>query len=742
MAFHQQGHGGGAHQPEFHGGQVPQQHLNAGQQRQMPTMQQKASQGQQQARNPYVDSIPQLSLWTFEKPSQSSTWDGVKPRKEYVSQEEIQEKLARLKRDDETVTDRLDATKSRSCRAEIRNFVEDQNAKLKKENKLGEYIIAGMMLSDHRQGRKDKQKYPHRVQVILQIEETSLPNVPNSRLNTSGLGTAHGAQDFNKPMKANNPLGPQGQGSLQNQGLNMNQQQRPVQQQGQHGMGGQHFEQRPPPPHGQVPMHHGNNPPPPPPPPPGHPGQMNGHGGIPPPPPPHPMNGHMHQHQTQHQHGQHQQPKMQKMPGTYPGTPIAGMRHVQPGVHILNGQKPTKQKLHHVRMSDDDWDTETSSGSEQWQTRSVSDDFAYVEDRGRGRSKPIKHGKQHVHKSRSRVRSRSVSQRRRQSSRPRRGSSSSENRSHTRATYASSSDESRHGKKFDRWVRPSPTRAYNNRRTGNFSPPSPMSRRSSQDSWTDATSSVYSDERDRRDHGGRHTRTHSRTRHEHRRPSIKKYETVHNYNIREPNVNDYPHDPLPHRARDPYSEGLGIGNNRPLPHRAATMPQMPGMPSRAYGYAQQPQDYLNGNNMYASQPQHYMPTNIPVNPDRFTLEELRLKLDQLKLDEQRTLFGPGRDTFEDFTTLRNQLNNAEQRARLGQNRYTLDEFREMFNERGQRAPLGRGQNDRVDPGLYYDRADPRMAQRQGEQRRPAFLDDEYSDPRYAGSGAAYDPFRV
>ncbi|EAT76610.2 hypothetical protein SNOG_16031 [Parastagonospora nodorum SN15] len=443
-------------------------------------MQQKASQGQQQARNPYVDSIPQLSLWTFEKPSQSSTWDGVKPRKEYVSQEEIQEKLARLKRDDETVTDRLDATKSRSCRAEIRNFVEDQNAKLKKENKLGEYIIAGMMLSDHRQGRKDKQKYPHRVQVILQIEETSLPNVPNSRLNTSGLGTAHGAQDFNKPMKANNPLGPQGQGSLQNQGLNMNQQQRPVQQQGQHGMGGQHFEQRPPPPHGQVPMHH-----------------------------------------------------------------------------------------------DDDWDTETSSGSEQWQTRSVSDDFAYVEDRGRGRSKPIKHGKQHVHKSRS-----------------------------------------------------------------------------------------------------------------------------------------------------------------------PTMPQMPGMPSRAYGYAQQPQDYLNGNNMYASQPQHYMPTNIPVNPDRFTLEELRLKLDQLKLDEQRTLFGPGRDTFEDFTTLRNQLNNAEQRARLGQNRYTLDEFREMFNERGQRAPLGRGQNDRVDPGLYYDRADPRMAQRQGEQRRPAFLDDEYSDPRYAGRGAAYDPFRV
>lgn len=268
-----------------------------------------------------------------------------------------------------------------------------------------------------------------------------------------------------------------------------------------------------------------------------------------------------------------------------------------------------------------------------------------------------------------------------------------------------------------------------------------MSRRSSQDSWTDATSSVYSDERDRRDHGGRHTRTHSRTRHEYRRPSIKNYETVHNYNIREPNANDYPHDPLPHRARDLYSEGLGIGSNRPLPHRATTMPQMPGMQNRPYGYAQQPHDYLNGN-VYAQQPQHSMPANVPVSQDRFTLEELRLKLNQLKLDEQRTLFGPGRDTFEDFSMLRNQLNSAEQRALLGQNRYTLDEFREMFNERGQRTPLRRGQSDRVEPGMFYDRADPRFAQRQGEQRRQAFLDDEFSDPRYAGRSAAYDQFRV
>ena len=716
--------------------------MNAGQQRQMPNIQQKASQGQHQARNPFADSIPQLSLWTFEKPSQSSTWDGVKPRREYVSQEEIQEKLARLRRDDETVTDRLDATKSRSCRAEIRNFVEDQNAKQKKENKLGEYIIAGMMLSDHRQGRKDKQKYPHRVQVILQIEESSLLNVHNPKFNTGGLGNAHGMQDINKPMKVNNPLGPQGQGNMREQGLNVNQQQRPVQQQGQHSMGGQHnmggqhFDQRPPPPHGQGQMHQGNNlPPPPPPPPPGHPGQVHGIGSIPPPPPPPPMNGHMYQHQ----HGQQQQPKMHNMPGAYPGVPIAGMRHVQPDVHILNGQKPAKGKLHHVKVSDEDWDTETSSGSEQWQTHSVSDGFAYVEDRGRGRSKPVKHEKHHIHSSRSRVRSRSVSQRRRQSNRPRRDSSSSENRSRARATYASSSDESRRGKKYDRWVRPSPTRAYNNKTTGNFSPSSPMSRRSSQDSWTDATSSVYSDERDRRDHGGRHTRTHSRTRHKYRRPSIKKYETVHNYNIREPGLaNDYPHDPLPHRARDPYSEGLGIGGNRPLPHRATTMPQMPGMPNRPYGYAQQSQDYLN-RNVFAQQPQHYMPANVSVGQDRYTLEELRLKLNQLKLDEQRALFGPDRDTFEDFSMLRNQLNSAEQRALLGQNRYTLDEFREMFNERGQRAPLRRGQNDCVVPEMFYDRADPRLAQRQGRQ---AFLDDEFSDPRYAGRGATYDQFRV
>jgi hypothetical protein len=164
-----------------------------------------------------------------------------------------------------------------------------------------------------------------------------------------------------------------------------------------------------------------------------------------------------------------------------------------------------------------------------------------------------------------------------------------------------------------------------------------------------------------------------------------------------------------------------------------------GLPNRSYTYAQQ-QSYMP-DNIYPQQPQQYFPTGATVGQDRYTLEELRLKLNQMKLEEQRALFGQDRDTIEDFSMLRNQLNSDEQRALLGQGRYTLDEFRTIFggrdNTRQRAPPLRRVQTDHLDP-TYYDMAD---AQRNPMQGRRGFLDDDYTDARYASRGAAYDPYR-
>jgi hypothetical protein len=246
----------------------------------------------------------------------------------------------------------------------------------------------------------------------------------------------------------------------------------------------------------------------------------------------------------------------------------------------------------------------------------------------------------------------------------------------------------------------------------------------------------------------------SRNRHSYRRPSIKRYDTVNRHNIREfSTANDYPHEPLPHRAHDAYPEGLGLGSSRPLPHRATTLPQMPSihnagvpvqgsMQSRSFAYDQQPRGYM-ADNAYLQQPQHYVPGNVSAAQDRYTLEELRLKLNQLKLEEQRALFGQDRDTIEEISMLRNQLNSAEQRVLLGQNRYTLEEFRAMYNGRDntrQRAPLRRVQTD-MDPALFYSNSDETdLRQRQNGQRRQGFLDTEFSDPRYA-SRMPYDQYR-
>jgi hypothetical protein len=754
----QQAHGGGAQQQGF----VPQ---NANQQRQMPNLQQqqKGVQGQQQTRSPYVEQTPQLILWTLEKPPSSTTWEDVKPRKEYVRQEEIQDKLTKFQRKNETVTDCLEATKSRSCRAAINHLVEDQNDELKKENRLGRYIIAGMMLADYRQGRKDKQKYPYRVQVILQTEDTGFPDVPNQKAGLAGMGNVHGGQDLNKPMKNGNAQAQPG-GNMMNPGMNQGQQGRPMQQPGHHMGQGQQFEQRVPPlPHAQGQMHGGGNGPLPPPPPPGHPahGQHGGGGAPPPPPPPPGMSGGL-----PPQHGHH--PNMGHMPSSFPqGNGMHGRRNSQPNIQVL----PNLKSAHKTRRgtpSEEDWDTETGSSSgESYRADSVSDNYVNVGPRGRGRSTRPEHIKKtHIHKSRSRVRS--VSKSRRQPSRTRRDSSTSHTRTrrysgtsfNDRSAHNSSSDEGRHGRRPNHWVR-SPTRKYNVKTTKHhLGDSSPMSRHSSQDSWTDATSSVFSDERERdrrdRDRGQDRTRVHSRTRiYQHVKPSIKHYDSRGHHDIRDyAHIDDYPHDP-PRRVREPYTDGLGLGGARPNLARASTLPQMPGLydaggidprqarqggglPSRNYPYAQQ-QGYM-ADNIYPQQPQQYFATGATTGQDRYTLEELRLKLNQMKLEEQRALFGQDRDTIEDFSMLRNQLNSDEQRALLGQGRYTLDEFRTLFGGRDNtRRPalLRRVQTDRLDPA-YYDMAD---AQRNPMQGRRGFLDDDYTDARYASRGAAYDPYR-
>lgn len=291
-----------------------------------------------------------------------------------------------------------------------------------------------------------------------------------------------------------------------------------------------------------------------------------------------------------------------------------------------------------------------------------------------------------------------------------------------------------------------------------------MSRHSSQDSWTDATSSVYSDERerDRRDRDQDRTRVHSRTRYQYVKPSIKSYDSRGHHDIREfAHADDYPHDPS-RRARDYYPDGLGLGGRRPNLARASTLPQMPdlydaggidprmgrqaalggGMQSRNYAYPQS--QGLMPDNLYGDQSQNYMAGNLANTQDRATMEELTFLLKQLNSNRQRMPAGQESYTMDELRVMLDQLNNEKHRTPQGQDRQTMDELRTLLHQlnlQKQHAPLGR---DRTDATLY-NHVDPMrmpaLGRRQSERMGRGYLDDDETDPRYASRGTAYDSYQ-
>jgi hypothetical protein len=610
-----------AQQQAFHQSQMPPQPPHPSQQNPALNGQQKPTQGQQQQQQPQnlnAKYDPKLVLWSLEKQNPTDSWEDVKPQKEHIALEDLQEELVKFKRKGVTAKRVLDDLKSKNCRTLINHLVEDQTHELAKQNKALRYIIAGILITGwYYVDRRRKEKVPKRVQVILQTEPSGFQDPQIPKPGAGGAGTAYGTQDANKSMKQpGNPLGQQHQGGPHGQGPNMAQQPRNVPQPGPPPMGhNQPIDQRPPPPPGGGfgPMPGGGNippPPPPPPPPGGHPGHGGappppppgghpghggappppppgghpGHGSAPPPPPPHTSGGHLPQHGPP-------KPHHNAMPGAFPGAPMHGMRSAQPhiqkmGARFMPSQKP-KRTNNRDASSDEsstEWDTETgSSGSESIHVRSVEGDYGYVNSGERGRSKRSSRTKKsRGRKSHSHVRSRSVSKVRHRSSRHRRDSDlidpprtgrHSPTSSKGRSPYNSSGDERGHGhgkrRKHRDHSTSSPTRSYNKKNLDKFGVP--MSRGSSKDSR---------DSRSSRESWGRSSDANSSTAHSgysgrsgdfggqkrpHRHTHTHSYSHQHHGSSTPPHISGYEHSssrPYHRHSSPPHASGYNDLNRR------------------------------------------------------------------------------------------------------------------------------------------------------------------------------------
>ncbi|KAH8722448.1 hypothetical protein GQ44DRAFT_358442 [Phaeosphaeriaceae sp. PMI808] len=646
------------HQATYQG-QLPQQTQNAGQQRQVPNGQQKASQSQPQqqqhqqpqTQNPYANYNPQLALWSLEKPKNVEGWGDVEPEKQHVALQDIQSELNKFRRNKNSVKRALDEIPSTNCRRLLNELVEDQTVELWKYNKTIRFSIAGVLIDWRWIDRRRQQRQLKRVQVILQTEPSGYQEPQSIKPVAVGSNNGQGPQDVNKPMKAN------GVGQGQQQGPNMAQQLKIPPQPVQHMAQNQQFEQRPPPPPGsQGPIHGGSNAPPPPPPPPGG-GGHQGHGGAPPPPPP---SGGAHQPPppppppivAHHPHSS-------VMPGSYPGPVLMpGSRQGQPPNQILN--PPNLQMMHnkkpkHRRRRDEfssqsssgDLESETgSSGSEPIQARNVEHgDYVAIGRRERGRSKHSTSSRKSRHySSRDRTKSRSRSRSQHRQSRRRRGSDFIEPPPMGRHTMSSSkpsspktrpisnnnsSDEERghrHGKtrhRRDSIMHPpttSPIRTYNKKKVQDFGIAQPMSRGSSWESWgrDSDTASFGSTDRAFNTHirPRGHDRTYSYTRQHHRgSPPTSRYHDDLDYRQegRYSLADDYPHlnEPtfngrLPllqgHHHRNnlvqPVDNPFETASHRPAPIRSTTYAG--DSLERDYAYPSQ-RRYLTGNSSSPNQ---------------------------------------------------------------------------------------------------------------------------------------------
>lgn len=164
------------------------------------------------------------------------------------------------------------------------------------------------------------------------------------------------------------------------------------------------------------------------------------------------------------------------------------------------------------------------------------------------------------------------------------------------------------------------------------------------------------------------------------------------------------------------------------------------MQNRDFAYAPQSSGYM-ADNIYAQQQQPYMSGGANGTQDPFTMERLRVLYNKIKNEEQRALYEQDLTHMEELATLRHQLNSQQQRAPLAQDRQLMEDLKILLNQRQyetQRAPLRGVPTERIDTGLYDTPRMPPLGRRQTEQRGRGYLDDEYTDARYASRGAAYD----
>lgn len=643
MASHQQG--------PFQG-QV-QQPQNANQQRQAPNAQQKGPAGAQGSQASHNNFDPQLTLWSLEKAKSTDSWADVKPQQQHVALKELQDELEKFKQRDFTAKGILDELDSPNCRKQINRLADDQTKELQKLNKTLKYILAGILPKWKYIDRRKREKALLRVQVILQTVPSGLVDPQGQKLGGAGAAAGAGKQAGNL----------QGQQNVNGAG----QAHKNVHLQGQqHPTNGQHFEHLPPPPGG----HHngGHGPPPPPPPPNGH------HGGNPPPPPPPPNAG--------HGHGSHQQ-QFHNMPGTFPDSyPMnQGRPHIKVlDPHFVYNQKH-KQKHHRRGDSDDssssssDWDTETnSSRTGSYKAYSVEDGYTNVRKGHRkhtkrdGRARKSSH-----HRVRSQSRSPGFRKGDQRSSRQRRNSDvsgigragrHSPTSPRAKSPYYSSGDDSRSSRnkkyKYQNRSAENLTQEYNRKATNRVGTP-PMSRGSSQGSWTDASFSDGSSSFSRRvrgsdgerDRGHRRRRKHSSSRYHAKEFDSTKYDIPDpRYVDRNIRADDYPYDMS--RETDRHRGETVFGNRRPPINRRATEQTNPfyqdTIPLRQtreqafnnYGTGLREQDFA-----YTTPAQGYLRGTSPPKQDLYTTDEVNVLLNRLNLnqDQQRRPLGRSQTTY-------------------------------------------------------------------------------------------------
>jgi hypothetical protein len=710
------------HQQAQYPNSQPQQPQNFNQQKQMPNAQQKGAQGHQQTHNQFGNFDPKITFWSLERPKNADSWADVKPQQQHIPIEELQDELEKFKRKDLTVKRVLDEVKSANCRKLINNLADDQTKELQNSNRALKFIIGGVLLEWRYIDRRKKEKALNRVQVILQTVPSGILETQFSKpvgVNGSVNGNAQGPKSSNQPGMSQ---GQQQHGNMQGQGPHMAQQPRNGPQPGMPHMGQSQFDARlPSGAQGQAFGAGGALPPPP-------PGvhQVPGHGGgpLPPPPPPGAGGNHAHFH-----------PQTNGMPSGFQGsTPRTGMRPPQPYVETIDSRTKSSRKQrygsHRGLSSDEDsneWDTETgSSGSDSYRVRSVDGGFGLVDGGHRGRSKRSKDVKNMKNsktsqrqKSRSRVRSRSVSKARQGQYTRRRGSDSSSFRrghspasSKTKSPYHSSSDEGRRGHKSHKnraRSSVSPTRAYNERVSEKYATSPTMSRRSSQRSWSDTTSSDHSGKHSRRDRGHGNTRSRSNSRHHHSRSSRSKYNNLdERYNVREPRADDYPYENTPFHESATYRD-VQVPASRPSPPRRAathvpfTNPffanaALPAHQTRDSGYNTYAADLNAREYPMPSQPQRYPRGPSPVEQDRFAMNHIV-------------------DALYD---------------RIAQN-----------GEVQRTPPLGRHQAERRDGGYFEDQSAQRMPplrRHQTERSVPVGIDDEWQRRYPSARGAAHGAY--